>query len=393
MRKNSRNAAGSGTIRQRPDGRWEARLVIGHDSGTGKQIRKSFYFKTQKEARQKLQSTAVEIDNGAYTEPSKMTIAQWLDLWIETYLGNVKPLTVTSYTSQININIKPNIGAIKLTALTAPDVQAFYNKLESGTDEKKPLSPKTIKNIHGVLHKALNQAVKLGYIKANPTAACVLPRWIRKEIQPLEETEISAFLKAVQGHKFESVYMVTLFTGIRQGEVLGISWTSVDFERGTIFIHQQLQKQKDKTTGKWIYHLVPLKNDKTRTITPAPYIMGILKSHKAKQAETQSLAGEAWNNTDNLVFTDEIGGHLKHVTVYKNYKKIVADLGLEEARFHDLRHSYAVAALQAGDDIKTVQENLGHHTAAFTLDVYGHVSERMKQESANRMEKFIQSVV
>ena len=94
----------------------------------------------------------------------------------------------------------------------------------------------------------------------------------------------------------------------------------------------------------------------------------------------------------NLVFTNEIGGHLTHGTVYKNFKRIISDLGLPEARFHDLRHSYAVAALQSGDDVKTVQENLGHHTAAFTLDVYGHVSERMKQESAARMEGFIKSV-
>ncbi|MDR2167334.1 MAG: tyrosine-type recombinase/integrase [Clostridiales bacterium] len=103
-------------------------------------------------------------------------------------------------------------------------------------------------------------------------------------------------------------------------------------------------------------------------------------------------AGEAWNNPDNLVFTNELGEHLKHVTAYKNFKRIVKDLDLKTTRFHDLRHTYAVTSLQSGDDVKTVQENLGHHTAAFTLDIYGHVSERMKQDSANRMEQFIQGI-
>jgi len=385
VRKNSRNAAGSGTIRQRPDGRWEGQYTLGKDSGTGKQIRKSVYGKTQKEVKTKLQAVLVDIEKGVFQEPSKMTVATWLDLWLDTYVGNVKPLTKKSYTSQIRINIKPNIGAIKLTALTAPIVQTLYNALEKGTDEKAALSSKTIQNIHGVLHKALNQAVNLGYIKSNPTDACILPRWERKEIKPLEETQISAFLKAVQGHKFETVYVVTLFTGLRQGEVLGLTEDCLQGDK--LYVYRQLQK----IDGKYVFET--LKNNKTRTLTPAPFVMQALKKHIKRQAVMQKQAGVAWNNPNNFVFTNELGENLKHITVYKNYKRIVRSLGLDEARFHDMRHSYAVAALQAGDDIKTVQENLGHHTAAFTLDTYGHVSERMKQESANRMERFIQSVV
>ena len=106
----------------------------------------------------------------------------------------------------------------------------------------------------------------------------------------------------------------------------------------------------------------------------------------------QLLAGAIWENKDSLVFTNEQGQHLTHVTVYKNFKKIVCELGLEKTRFHDLRHSYAVAAIENGDDIKTVQNNLGHATAAFTLNIYAHTTQKMRQESADRMERFIQSV-
>ena len=150
------------------------------------------------------------------------------------------------------------------------------------------------------------------------------------------------------------------------------------------------QVQKSKLDSE--YRLVPIKNDRERKITLAPSVAKKLLEHRGQQAEMQLRAGSAWNNPLNLVFTNELGGHLAHFTVYRHYKQIVRSLGLENLRFHDLRHSYAVATLQSGDDIKSVQEALGHHTAAFTLDVYGHVSEKMKRESAERMEGFIKGI-
>ena len=139
------------------------------------------------------------------------------------------------------------------------------------------------------------------------------------------------------------------------------------------------------------YQLVPTKNSKARTITAAPFVMAQLKQHKVTQAKQRLLAGELWHRSV-LVFTDALGNHLTKPTLYRAFKKAAAAIGRPDARFHDLRHSYAVAAIRSGDDIKTVQGNLGHATAAFTLDVYGHVTDQMKQDSANRMEAFIKSV-
>lgn len=137
---------------------------------------------------------------------------------------------------------------------------------------------------------------------------------------------------------------------------------------------------------------MPLKNDKPRTITPAPSIMELLRQHRKKQAAWQLRAGELWDNPAGLVFTNELGKHLVAWTVAKKFKRIVASIGRPDARFHDLRHSYAVAAIRSGDDIKTVQQNLGHATAAFTLDIYGHVTDQMRQASAERMEGYIKGV-
>jgi len=205
----------------------------------------------------------------------------------------------------------------------------------------------------------------------------------------MEQSDISRFLKEIRGHKYELVYLVTLFTGLREGEVLGLTWDCVDFERNCIYVKHQLQKTK-KVDGEYI--LAPTKNSRNRIITAAPSVMEVLKKQKSQQSQMQQLAGPAWNHERDLVFTNELGGHLAHFTVYKHFKRIVKDMGMSAERFHDLRHSYAVVAIESGDDIKTVQTNLGHATASFTLDVYGHVSQKMRQQSAERMEAFIKNI-
>ena len=127
-------------------------------------------------------------------------------------------------------------------------------------------------------------------------------------------------------------------------------------------------------------------------IVSAPFVMSTLKEVKRSQNENRLKAGTAWENKWNLVFTDEVGNHNKPQSVLKRFKSAAAKIGRPKTRFHDLRHTYAVTSLQEGDDIKTVQSDLGHATASFTLDVYGHVSEKMKTESAARMEAFIQNI-
>jgi len=403
---NTRSAAGAGSIRQRSDGSWEGRFIVGHDPGTGKPIRKSVYAKTQKDCKKKMVQAIAAVDTGSYKDPCKMTVGEWLDTWAETYLGGVKPRTAEIYKSDIKLYIKPALGALKLETLNTHTIQQFYNKLlkegkkvakkdENGKVMRKdgktvydlaPLSGKTVKNIHGAFHSALKQATLNGYIRFNPADACILPRTEKKEITPLDEIEAGTFIRAIQGHRFEEVFMVTLFTGMREGEVLGLTWDCIDFEKSIITINKQMQLHQEKELS-GAYTLVPTKNSKARTITAAPFVMEYLRRRKIKQLEQRLQAGPLWTQSD-LVFTDELGQHLTKPTVYRAFKKVVTSIGRPDARFHDLRHSYAVAAIRSGDDIKTVQSNLGHATAAFTLDVYGHVTDQMKQESASRMQAY-----
>jgi integrase len=313
-----------------------------------------------------------------------LTVGAWLDIWLAEYNKAVKERTLLVYKGHADYRIKPAIGAKKLSALRPHDIQTFLNQQGEETGGKKALSPKSVKDVHGVLHKALAQAVLNGYITSNPADFCELPRIQKKEMKPLDSAQITGFLDAIKGHQFETLYTVALFTGLRQGEILGLTWDCLNGE--ALFVYRQLQLIKGA------YKLVPLKNDKMRSITLPPAVIKAFKEQKREQAKKRLKAGEAWSNAENYIFTNELGEHLARQTVYKSFKRIVGDLGIPAARFHDLRHSYAVAAIQSGDDIKTVQENLGHATASFTLDVYGHVTNQMKRESAARMEKFINRV-
>ena len=384
-------ASGSGTIRKKTVVRkgkqysyWEARFTVGYDPGTGKQIQKSVTGSTQKEVAAKLREITNELDLGTYQEPSKLTLGEWLDIWVAEYLGSLKPLSQKTYEEQVQKHIKPALGAVKLEELSTYMIQKFYNSLQNG--KRARLSPKTIKNIHGIFHKALQQAVATNQIRQNPADACCLPKVVKPEITVLEPEQIARVLKEAEQDDYHNLFFVAMFTGMRQGELLGLSWDCVDFQNGVITVKQQLQR-KDGA-----YYLLTPKSGKPRKILPAPVVMEALRKERDAQTAAQELAGDMWNNTFHLVFTDAVGKNLVRRTVVKHFKAVAKRAGVSESRFHDLRHSFAVTSLQAGDDVKTVQENLGHATAAFTLDVYGHVTAKMKQESAARMQRFFENL-
>ena len=251
-------------------------------------------------------------------------------------------------------------------------VQKFYNKLRA-----EQRSPKYIKNIHGVLHRALDMAVRVEYLERNPTSACILPKVVEKQVTPLDAPEQKRLFEALKGNPFEALFLTAVFTGMRVGEIIGLTWDCVDFEHGVIHIEKQLVQTRVKGQD---YVFGTLKNGKTR--------------HKADQEEQKREMGDLWDEGKfpGLVFNHPDGSHYSQPTIWKEFQNILAAAGLEHHRVHDLRHTFAVNSIMAGDDIKTLQENMGHYSAAFTLDRYGHVTETMRRESSNRMQAFIEKM-
>ena len=204
----------------------------------------------------------------------------------------------------------------------------------------------------------------------------------------MDEAQVKDFLVAIEGHPHEYLYKIALFTGLREGEILGLTWDCIDFQRGTLYVKQQLRREQKK--GGQYYFSTP-KNGKTRTLVLASSVLQIFRLQKFRQNGMRAEAAELWEDR-NLVFTNQLGGFLSYRTVYDCFKRVVCKMGIPSIRFHDLRHTYATLAIRSGDDIKTVQENLGHATAAFTLDVYGHVTAGMRKDSAERIERVIQTL-
>ncbi len=392
-----KRANGEGNIRKRANGSWEGRYSVVEN---GQTVRRSVYGKTQAEVRKKLSSVTFDLDNGIYVKPETITVAEWFDAWKTEYLSDVKPSTKEQYGYLGKIHIKPFLGSYKLQKVNAPLIQRFYNESQKPhaitiveNDKKRilncsGLSAKSVKNLHGVLHKCFAQAVLSGYIKTNPCDSCILPRVEKKEMNVIQGDNITLFLQAIKGDTFENLYFIDLFTGLRQGEIIGLTWDCVDFDKGIIKVEKQLRN--DRMQGRGNYTFSSPKNGKFRLIKPAPLVMDALKKERAEQAKNRLKYG--FENKDNLVFTNEIGEHVSSRTVYNHVKLILEKIGLGNIRFHDLRHTYATLSIQNGDDIKTVSENLGHATVAFTLDVYSHVTEEMKANSADRMQKFIKAV-
>lgn len=374
------SAKNSGSVRQRADGRWEARATI-----CGK--RRSFYGEKQSDALKAMRAALKASDDGTFFEPSRATVGEWFDTWSNEYaVQKLKPLSLSVYRNRIDTHIAPTLGKLKLSELNPTHIQTLYNNLTY----KEGLAPNTVKGIHNVLHKALSQAVKLRYIPYNPSDACELPRAHKRDIKPLTEAEITAFLTEIEnGERMRDLFTVALFTGMREGEICGLSWDGVNFRKGTITVKQQLQRGRKKGSGHFI---ATTKNEKTRVITAAPFVMDTLKAVYNQQGRDRLSAGLAWSNQWDLVFTDELGNFTSPQTVLRRFKAICSRIGRSDARFHDLRHTFAVVSLQEGDGIKTLQQNLGHATAAFTLDVYGHVSQQMNEDSARRMENFISKI-
>jgi integrase len=379
-----------GTISRRKDGRWCAAITIGYDENN-KQKRQFFYGKTRQEVAEKLNKAINDIANGLFVEPNKVTVSEWFDVWLFEYKKpSVRATTYESYEYLNRIHIKPSIGHVYLKDLKPEHLQKFYNDkvYEKGSDKKGKISAKTIKNMHNVIHSALNQAVINNLIIRNVSDAVVLPKYDKKQIRVLTLDEQRKFVNIIENEKHKVAFLMALGTGLRLGEVSALKWQDINFYENTIKVNRTVRRTKifiDKQTPKSELVYQPPKTDSGNRSVPIPEsLINEIKEYKKTQNLQVLKAGPLYTNND-LIFCNEYGIQLDPSSLSKKFSRLIKKAGLNHINFHGLRHTLATRLLEVNEHPKTVQEILGHSDISLTLNTYTHVMPEIKKSAIQKI--------
>jgi site-specific recombinase XerD len=339
-------------------------------------------YATQKECQAAMNKLLVAVEQQTYQAPTKATVRQYLTKeWLPAVKATIRPSTYNSYVQHVECHIVPHIGSVKLQKLSGSQVNALYAKLaETGkTDGKHGLSPQTIHHVHACLHKACKDAVRWGQLSRNPLDAADPPRAKgdgSREMHTWTKEQLKAFLEAIRDDRLSPLWHTIAMTGMRRGEAIGLRWSDVDLEGGRLSVRRALIP---------INREVVVSEPKTakgrRVVAVDPGTIEVLKSQAARQLNEQSEWDEGWVESG-LVFTAENGAALDPESISRYWRQAVKKTMVPTIRLHDLRHTHATLALQAGIHPKVVSERLGHATVSITLDTYSHAIPAMQEEAA-----------
>jgi integrase len=324
----------------------------------------------------------VSVEQQSYTPPTKMTVRQYLTKeWLPAVKATIRPSTYNSYVQHVEQHIVPYLGSLQLAKLSAAQVNALYAKLaESGAKKTQAgLSAQTIHHVHACLHKACKDAVRWGQLARNPLDAADPPRATAdgsREMKTWTAEQLQAFLSAVRAERLSPLWHTIAMTGMRRGEALGLRWSDVDLEAGRLAVRRALIPD-----GRGVIISEPKTAKGRRVIALDAGTVDVLKSQAARQLAEQQQWGDAWVETG-LVFTGENGAALDPESVSRYWRQAVKRSLLPAIRLHDLRHTHATLALQAGIHPKVVSERLGHATVSITLDTYSHAIPALQEEAA-----------
>jgi len=378
MAKKRQRGNGAGTVypRKNKDGK-----VIGYRGSYFAPDGKRRYVSAKRkgDAERSLRVAMTDADRGLVFDASNQTVSGYMTRWLEDFAkANLAPRTYHNYKLQIREHISPAFGMMKLSKLDTPNIQTLYTaKLRGG------LKPSSVRYIHAVLHCALKKAVELRLIPRNPAASARPPKIRHEEITPLDAQQARLLLEAAKGDRFECLYILSLTCGLRMGEALGLKWSDIDLEAGTLRVNRQLQRIRE---GGGLVFSEP-KNASRRTIDLPQRALEALKSYRKRQLEEQLRAGTKWQD-NNLIFASGKGTPLDAQNIVNRYfKPLLHRADLPEIRWHDLRHTCATLLLSRGTHPKMVQHLLGHGSIQLTLDRYSHWIPSMGRATAEGMDE------
>lgn len=378
----AKRGQGEGSISRRPDGTWWARITIGK-TPDGKQKRKAFYGKTRKEVKEKLTAALNDINNNSYIEPSKMTVKQWMYIWLKDYKKpSVKPKTYAAYEAHVRNHIVPELGNYTLSSLRNDMVQRFINGLA-----EKGLKSLTIERIVGTLKAALIQAVDNGLLAKSPAARVKMPLPQERTPRVLTVHEQELFMEAAKTHRNGEIFLLILGTGLRIGEALALTWNDIDFDNCILSVNRTQIEYCDHINGETIYHRTyssPKTKTSKRKIPLIPVLITMLLDLKAQREAEKEKFKDVYQDND-LIFCNYYGVSLNYTAISKKIRSICKTTGLEGVHPHTLRHTFATRGLENGIELKVMQELLGHSSIKMTADIYTHVLIETKQNSIMKL--------
>jgi integrase len=360
-----KRASGEGSVRQRPNGLWEARLSY-VDPVSGQRRSASFYATTAEAARAELDKARSRIRTQAPVLDSSMRLTDWIERWSDTALeaSDRKPATRQRYREIARKHLCRLLGDVPLSRLRKSHVDSVVVALR-----REGLADTSVRLAYTVLRAVLADAVLDGLIADNAAARAGRPGVARREARHLSADEVVKILDAAADERYRNVLALIAVTGLRRGEALGLSWSHVDLTAGVL---------KVVATANVVEGQLELSEPKSgrsrRTVPLSPAAVALLKAQRATQAAERLRAGELWTDTG-LVFTDELGAPVNPRAILRAVQRSAARAGIEDVTVHTLRHSAAVAWLEAGVHIKAVADLLGHSSIAITGDIYGHASD------------------
>lgn len=356
-----RRSRGEGSIYQNKAGLWVGQLRL----PDGKKRVK--YAKDQKTVRDWLIEERKKITDGMYVEDVKLSFGDYITRYLdEVVRHNVRPKTYEAYESLVRVHIKPELGAIKLNLLRPDHIQKFYSKkLESG------LSKRTVQFMHSIIHKALDQALKWNLVVRNVSTLTDPPSPKRKSPVTWDAEQAKCFLEAVKYHRWYPIYLLAIYCGLREGEILGLHHEDIDLLHKTIYVRHAVQSLK----GSGLVITEPKTQSAKRAVTIPGNAVSVLVEYLYNKKGNQGL-----------IFTTSTGRPISPRNLVRHFKAEIEKAGLPEIRFHDLRHTHASLLLQAGVHPKLVQERLGHSQISLTLDTYSHVLPGLQDEVADKLD-------
>ena len=366
-------------------------VEAGTNPATGKRKRVVRTVNGRKMDAEKLYSELLyELEHGTYIEPTKTTLSEYLNEWLESYAKNKAPSTYQGYHRIVKSHINQDpLGSIELAKLQPMHIQSYYSrKLENGKrDNSGGLSPTTIRRHHALIHKALDQAAKMDLINRNPASLTEPPPPNPPEIFPLNPDELDELIYDAREHRDIHLIIFASFTGMRQGELLALEWqdTELDIKEPYCRVRQTV----GYINGRGFVFRPIAKNKKARREIALPDIaVDALKNQAKMIKEEMMLNRKDYNTEKNLVFPDKYGRPQDPSEVSRRFSRLAKKSGYKNVRFHDLRHTHATILFMQNEHPKVVQERLGHQTIGITMDTYTHYLKGMQQSAVNKLNSY-----